>query len=53
MTTSNHIRILKADDVAHHAVVTLPRPNADAGQPLVTTNPHSVAVASVVLWASI
>lgn len=26
MTTSNHIRILKADDVAHHAIVTLPRP---------------------------
>ncbi len=28
MTTSNHIRILKADDVAHHAIVTLPRPTS-------------------------
>lgn len=44
MTTSNHIRILKADDVAHHAVVTLPRPNADVGHPGVTTHPRPVAV---------
>lgn len=30
MTMSNQIRILKADDVARHAVVTLPRPEAPA-----------------------
>lgn len=32
MTTSNRIRILKAQDVAHHAIVTLPRP-ASPGVP--------------------
>ena len=43
MTTSNHIRILKAGDVAHHAVVTLPRPTPnptdDDGGPEIIVEP--------------